>query len=102
MNFYDQLLWGQKVSSLDLARDEPDFHEKLTEAFNVGLDLPAETDLTSLAFGQHRNWDSLGHMSLIAALEEAFGVSLSAAEVFGIDSYASAADVLRSKTLAGS
>jgi acyl carrier protein len=41
-------------------------------------------------------------MSLIATLEEAFGVSLSEAEVLGIGSYASAAEVLRSKNLASS
>lgn len=90
------------MSSLDAAYDEPDFHQKLTEAFSSGLDLPAGTDPASLAFGQHRNWDSLGHMSLIATLEETFGVSLSEAEVLGIDSYASAADVLRSRNLASS
>jgi acyl carrier protein len=90
------------VSPLDAACDELDFHRKLTQAFNAGLDLPAGTELESLAFGQHRNWDSLGHMSLIATLEEAFGVSLSEAEVLGIDSYASAAEVLRSKNPASS
>lgn len=41
-------------------------------------------------------------MSLIATVEEAFGVSLSEAEVLGIDSYASAAEVLRFKNLARS
>lgn len=88
------------MSSLDAADGEPDFNQTLAEAFRAGLDLPAGTDLTSLAFGQHRNWDSLGHMSLISALEESFAVSLSEAEVLEIDSHASAADVLRSKGLA--
>ena len=51
--------------------------------------------MTTLAFGQHQNWDSLGHMSLIATLEEKFGVSLTETEVLAIGSYASAAEVLQ-------
>lgn len=58
--------------------------------------MPAEAEVTALAFGQHRNWDSLGHISLIATLEEKFGVSLTETEVLAIDSYASAAAVLKS------
>jgi acyl carrier protein len=82
--------------------DQRRFHEKLSEAFSAGLDLPAGTDMTQLAVGQHRKWDSLGHMSLIATLEEAFGVSLTEMEVLAIDSYTSAAEVLRSRDRAGS
>src|SRR4051794_36015456 len=79
-----------------------DFDQMLSEAFTVGLDLPAETDVSTLAFGEHRHWDSLGHMSLVIALEQAFGVSLGDEDVLEIDSYASAAAVLRSKDRAGS
>jgi acyl carrier protein len=85
------------MSSLNSAPDRPGFDEMLSEAFRVGLDLPAETDLSTLAFERHRHWDSLGHMSLIATLERTFGVSLGEQDVLEIDSYASAAAVLRSK-----
>ena len=90
------------MSSLNSAQDGPDFDQMLSEAFKVGLDLPAETDVTTLVFGQHRHWDSLGHMSLVIALEQTFGVSLGDEDVLEIDSYASAAAVLRSKDRAGS
>ena len=73
------------------------FERRLAEAFRVGLDLPAETDVTALSFGEHRHWDSLGHMSLIIALEQTFGVSLGETDVLEIDSYAAAAAVLRAK-----
>jgi acyl carrier protein len=79
-----------------------DFDQRLSEAFKAGLDLPAGTDATTLVFGQHRHWDSLGHMSLIITLEQTFGVSLEDDDVLEIDSYASAAAVLRSKDRAGS
>jgi acyl carrier protein len=87
---------------LSSAQDGPGFDQLLSEAFKVGLDLPAETDVTRLVFGEHRHWDSLGHMSLVIALEQAFGVSLADEDVLEIDSYASAAAVLRSKDRAGS
>ncbi|MGH3381153.1 MAG: hypothetical protein ACRDP6_41115, partial [Actinoallomurus sp.] len=57
-------------------QDGLDFDQLLSEAFTAGLDLPADTDVTTLVFGEHRHWDSLGHMSLVLALEQAFGVSL--------------------------
>jgi len=84
------------------AQDGPDFDQLLSEAFTAGLDLPADTDVTTLAFGEHRHWDSLGHMSLVLALEQTFGVSLGDEDVLEIGSYASAAAVLRSKDRAGS
>jgi acyl carrier protein len=87
---------------LSSAQDGPDFDRRLSEAFKVGLDLPAETDVTALAFGEHQHWDSLGHMSLVMALEQTFGVSLGEEDVLEIDSYASAAAVLRAKDRAGS
>jgi acyl carrier protein len=82
--------------------DPPSFDQMLSEAFKAGLDLPAETDATSLVFGEHQHWDSLGHMSLVIAIEQTFGVSLGEDDVLEIDSYASAAAVLRSKERAGS
>lgn len=90
------------MSSLNSAQDGPGFEQMLSEAFKAGLDLPAETDVTTLVFGQHRQWDSLGHMSLVITLEQTFGVSLEEQDVLEIDSYASAAAVLRSKDRAGS
>ena len=48
------------------------------------------------------HWDSLGHMSLVITLEQTFGVSLGGEDVLEIDSYASAAAVLRSKDRTGS
>jgi acyl carrier protein len=75
-----------------------DFDRLLAQAFRAGLDLPPETDVGSLAFERHPHWDSLGHISLIAALEEAFGVRLGEDDVLAIDDYPAAAALLRSRT----
>jgi acyl carrier protein len=90
------------MSSLNSAQDGPSFDQMLSEAFKVGLDLPAETDVTTLVFGEHQHWDSLGHMSLVTTLEQTFGVSLVENDVLELDSYGSAAAILRSKDRAGS
>lgn len=71
------------------------FDDRLEQAFRAGLDLPADTDVTTLVFGEHPHWDSLGHMSLVTSLEEVFAVTLSEEDVMAIDSYASAAAVLK-------
>jgi acyl carrier protein len=71
------------------------FDDRLTEAFRVGLDLSTDTDVTTLAFGEHPHWDSLGHMSLVTTLEETFGVTLVEDDMMAIDSYAAAAAFLK-------
>lgn len=70
----------------------------LREAFLQGLDLPPDTTVTALAFEEHPHWDSLGHMTLISAIEEKFGVTLGGEEVTGLDSYATAIAILRART----
>jgi acyl carrier protein len=86
------------MSSRTSAQDGSTFDQLLTDSFIAGLDLPDDTDVTTLAFGQHQHWDSLGHLSLVVALETAFGVSLDRDDVLAIDTYAAAAAVLRSKS----
>ncbi|MDR7275575.1 acyl carrier protein [Catenuloplanes atrovinosus] len=78
-------------------RNEAEFERRLADAFRTGLDLPSGIDVTTLAFGQHRNWDSLGHMSLIVALEQEFGIRLVDDGVLDIDTYATAASAVRSE-----
>jgi len=42
----------------------------LREAFIAALDLPPDTDVEGLAYSEHPNWDSVGHMALVAELED--------------------------------
>ncbi len=90
------------MPSPNFAEDESIFNYMLSEAFRMGLDLPPDTDVTTLAFGEHRHWDSLGHLSLIVTLEKTFGVSLGEQDVLEIDSYAAVVTVLKTRVRAGS
>jgi acyl carrier protein len=71
--------------------------DKLDEAFRSGLDLPVDTDLTSIRYDDHPHWDSLGHLSLIVALEEAFGIEFDDEEVLALDCYGAAAELVAKK-----
>ena len=47
--------------------------EKYINAFVESLEVAAE-DVPALKYGESDQWDSVGHMSLIAALEDAFDI----------------------------
>jgi acyl carrier protein len=71
--------------------DSDTFHQVL----RTELMLPAGTDLTEIAYGRTETWDSVAHLQLVIALEEAFGISLSAEDVVEISTYPAAVRVLR-------
>jgi acyl carrier protein len=69
--------------------------ERLQQVFRDALGLDASFDVTSLAYSEHERWDSIGHMQLIAAIEEAFGIMIETDDVIGMSSYSKAVEVLR-------
>lgn len=71
--------------------------QKIDEAFTRALGLPAGTSLDGLAYGTHAEWDSIGHLQLMAEIEEAFGITLAAEDVVGMTDYDSVRQVLRAR-----
>jgi acyl carrier protein len=69
--------------------------ERFHQLLRAELLLPADADLTEIAYGRTETWDSVAHMQLVLALEESFGISLTADEVVAISSYPAAVRVLR-------
>jgi acyl carrier protein len=67
---------------------------KLAKVFVDALDLPPETDVTTLAYGLHEHWDSIGHMALVAEIEDAYGVMLDTEDLIGISNWQTAVDLL--------
>lgn len=53
-----------------------------------------EEDLSGLKYRGTRSWDSLGHMDLVADLEEAFDIHISTSDVMNISSYEKGKEVL--------
>lgn len=61
--------------------------EKLQNAFRKTLDLPPNTDYSSIIFARTEGWDSIAHMQLIAAIEEAYNIMLDTQDVLAMSSY---------------
>jgi acyl carrier protein len=70
---------------------------RLREAFQTALDLPETTDWSSLAYAQHEHWDSLGHMALVAEIEEAFEIMMETDDVIAMSSYPVAVEMLKTR-----
>jgi len=65
------------------------------QAFAQALDLPADTDIEALEIGKDPRWDSVGHMALVAELEERFGIMIETDDLIEMDSYAKSLEILR-------
>jgi len=55
-----------------------DIFEEIKPLLIEQLQLDPQAVIPSLAFGDVPEWDSIGHMALIAALEETFGIEVTA------------------------
>lgn len=51
-------------------------------------------ELATLKYRGHRLWDSLGHMDLMNAVEEAFAISISTVDVLDFSSYEKGKEIL--------
>ena len=68
--------------------------EKYINAFTEAFELEVE-DAKKARYGQTTNWDSVGHMELIAALEDAFAVMLDMDDVIALNSFDKGKELLR-------
>jgi acyl carrier protein len=69
--------------------------DKLQDAFRAGLALPRDFDASSAEMNGLPQWDSVAHLQLVVALEDAFEVQLSPADVVDLNSYQAAQQILR-------
>jgi len=67
---------------------------RLRQAFIVALRVPEHTDFESLSASETVEWDSVGQMELVAEIEGAFGVTLTTDDMFDLDSFAKARQIL--------
>ena len=68
--------------------------EKYDKIFMEILDVD-KTELEGLVYRKLPQWDSVGHMDIIVALEEAFDIEIGIVDVIKIASYPKGKDVLR-------
>jgi acyl carrier protein len=61
--------------------------EKLAQTFRSAFGLPPGADVSNLAIGSVKRWDSLGHLKLMMEVEQALRVRLPAEALARIQSY---------------
>lgn len=68
--------------------------EKYNEAFtsSLGIDGPR---LAGLEYQSVDTWDSVGHIELVAALEEAFDIMLDTDDIIDLSSYEKGIEILK-------
>jgi acyl carrier protein len=67
-----------------------DTDERLRSIFRGVFNLPGDADVSRCRQVAMPEWDSLAHVSLVAAIESEFGVSVDTADSIGLTSYESA------------
>jgi acyl carrier protein len=67
---------------------------KLREVFVEALDLDADVDVENLKYRDLEAWDSVGHMALVAAIEDEFDVEFDTDQVIDMSSFKVAVDMV--------
>ncbi len=72
---------------------------KLLEIFRAVFDLPPAADVTRIRQINEPKWDSLATVSLVAAIESEFGLTIDAADALRMTSYQATALLLEERGL---
>ena len=72
--------------------------EKLKEAFVEGLEIPME-EVEAATMESVAKWDSIGQMSLVAIIEDAFGFEFEPEEVMQFTSFEADKNILKNHNI---
>lgn len=67
---------------------------KLIAVFRSALELPEDVDVTQLKYRSIQQWDSVGHMQLVAALESEFDIMLDTQDILDMSDFGKAVEIL--------
>lgn len=70
--------------------------EKYMKAFMESLELPAER-VEGIKYQEIPAWDSVGHMGLIAAIEDAFDIMMDTDDIIDLNSFEKGMEILHEK-----
>ncbi len=68
--------------------------DKLRRIFAEALNIKIETVIDSLEYNSIPEWDSVAHMSLVAAIDDGFEIMLETDDVIDMSSFAKAKEIL--------
>ncbi len=69
--------------------------DKYKQAFINGLEISESEVNSQLEYQGVKNWDSVGHMTLIAELEDAFDIIFEADDIINFSSYDKGIEILK-------
>jgi acyl carrier protein len=69
-------------------------NDKLRDVFVEALGIDASVDVENLKYRDIEEWDSVGHMALVAAIEDEFDVEFATDQVIDMSSFKVAVDML--------
>jgi len=69
--------------------------EKYNKAFMVAFNLKEESLGPDLKYESIEEWDSIGHMSLIAELEDEYEISMEMDDIIDFSSYEKGKEILK-------
>ena len=69
--------------------------EKYNKSFKDSFSLEDDKKLETLKYNEIDEWDSIGHMTLIAALEENFKISFETDDIVDFSSYKKGKEILK-------
>lgn len=69
--------------------------EKYINAFVEAFELEDYTQVEALEYQSIENWDSVGHMTLISELEDAFDISMETDDIVEFSSFSVGKQILR-------
>lgn len=72
--------------------------EKLKDAFVEGLEIPME-EVEAATMESVDKWDSIGQMSLVAIIEDAFGIEFEPDEVMQFTSFEAGKEILKNHNI---
>lgn len=71
-----------------------DVSNRVFSVFQRVLHLPDRSPTEALVYNQFPGWDSVAHMSIIAALEDEFDCMLDTGDVLDMSSFAKAVEIV--------
>ena len=72
-------------------------NKKLQEIFLESLDIKEDKFNEGLKYNEIPEWDSIGHMSLISAIEEKFSITMETDDIIEFNSFQKGQEILESK-----
>ena len=69
--------------------------DKYTNSFIEAFSIPKDKISDKLKYNDIPEWDSIGHMTLMSGLEDAFKISLETDDVIEFSSYKVGVDILK-------